>query len=260
MSQLEISGQKFHVVHEGEGSPIVFLHGFPLDHSMWKHQRADFKKSHRVIIPCLRGFGESPTQIDAVSLAGHADDLNAILDRLGIREPVVLCGLSMGGYIAFRFWEKYAARVKSLILCDTKATADTEEAAKGRLATADKVLQRGSEVMAEGMLPKLFAKETPPDVIEETKRVIVATSPKTIAAALRALAARPDSTPLLASINVPTLAIVGEHDAITKPEDMEAMTNGISGAKLVRIPNAGHMAPLEQPAAVKAAIRSFLGR
>jgi len=258
VSTLQINGNPFHLIDEGDRTPLVLIHGFPLDHSMWRQQRAEFASTHRVIIPDLRGFGQSAPATDVISLQDHADDLNALLDQIGVSEPVVLCGLSMGGYIAFRFWEKYSNRVRALILCDTKAAADSTEAAQGRIATADKVLQQGAQVMVDGMLPKLFAPHAAPAIVEETKQVILATPPKTIAAALRALATRPDSTPLLATITVPTLVLAGEHDVIIKPDEMQAMAGKIPGAQFVSIPNAGHMAPLEQPAAANAAIRQFL--
>lgn len=261
MSLLEIAGNRFHVIHEGDGTPFVMLHGFPLDHSMWNHQRTEFKASHRVIIPDLRGFGTSKATTQAASLVDHADDVAQILDRLHVTQPVILCGLSMGGYIAFRFLEKYADRVSKLILCDTKSAADSSEAAQGRLTTAEKVLKDGSKVVADAMVPKLFD----PDLnirlkpaMEEVRRVILVSPPKTVAAALRALAARPDSTPLLAKIAVPTLAIVGEHDAITSADEMKKMASAIPKSEFVVIPHAGHMSPLEQPAAVNAAMRTFL--
>jgi pimeloyl-ACP methyl ester carboxylesterase len=258
VSTLDIAGNRFHLIDEGDQTPLVFLHGFPLDHTMWKQQRAAFQATHRVIIPDLRGFGQSTAAVDAISLADHADDLNAMLDQLGVHEPIVLCALSMGGYIAFRFWEKHAGRVQKLILCDTKSAADSTEAAKGRIDLAEKVMQRGAEVMADAMLPKFFAPDVDSAIVEETKQTILQTSPKTIAVALRAMATRPDSTPLLGSINVPTLVIVGEHDTITKPDEMQSLAAAIPGAEFVQVPDAGHMAPLEQPAVVNEAIRKFL--
>src|SRR5262245_61567482 len=146
---ITISGNPFHLIDEGRGTPIVFLHGFPLSHAMWKRQRAEFSATHRVIIPDLRGFGQSTAKTQAASLADHADDVATLLDRLEIHEPVVLCGLSMGGYIAFRFLEKHSRRLRGLILCDTKSAADSPEAAQNRRALADKVLKEGSQVAAE---------------------------------------------------------------------------------------------------------------
>ncbi len=261
MSLLDIAGNRFHVIHEGDGPPIVFLHGFPLDHTMWNHQRAEFKSGHRVIIPDLRGFGQSKATTQAASLADHADDVAQILDRLHIKEPVTLCGLSMGGYIAFRFLEKYPARIAKLILCDTKSAADSPEAAQNRLTTAEKVLKEGSKVVADAMVPKLFDADMKirlKPAMEEVRQVILASPPETVAAALRAMAARPDSTPQLSGIRVPTLVIVGEHDVITPLDEMKTMSAAIPHAEFVVIPRAGHMSPLEQPAPVNAAIRKFL--
>lgn len=259
MSIVEIAGNRFAVIDEGTGTPIVFVHGFPLSSAMWKHQLAEFQTTHRVIIPDLRGFGESTTSgQEATSLAMHADDLAALLDRLVVTEPIVLCGLSMGGYVAFRFWQQHAKRVRALILCDTKATADTEEAAKNRLAMADRVIHEGSQIAADAMLPKLFDAATPQSVIDETYQVMRTTNPRTVAAAQRAMAARPDSTPLLKTITVPTLVIAGAEDQLIKPDEMQAMAAAIPNSQFVTIPHAGHMAPLEQPAAVNAAIQTFL--
>lgn len=259
MSIMEIAGNHFHVIDEGAGTPLLFVHGFPLSSAMWKFQQAEFRTTHRVIIPDLRGFGQSTTiGQDATSLTMHADDLAAILDRLSIKEPVNLCGLSMGGYIAFRFWQQHARRVRSLILCDTKAAADTADAAKNRLLMADRVVHEGSQIAADAMLPKLFNSATPKEIIDETYQVMRSTRPRTIAAAQRAMASRPDSTPLLKTISVPTLVIAGDEDHIIQPDEMKAMAAAIPNSQFVTIPLAGHMAPLEQPAAVNAAIRNFL--
>ncbi|MFO0917904.1 MAG: alpha/beta fold hydrolase [Planctomycetaceae bacterium] len=258
---LVTSTGRFHVVDEGEGSTLVFVHGFPLSHAMWKHQPAEFSRTHRVIIPDLRGFGQSTATTPIASLSDHADDLAQLLDQLQIQEPIVLCGLSMGGYIAFRFLEKYPARLRGLILCDTKATPDTPEAAQNRRNMADQVLEQGSQIIVDAMLPKLFSSETQksqPQIIDETRRVMKSTAPEAIAAAQRAMAARPDSTPQLARISVPTLVVVGESDALATPAEMAAMAAAIPGAKFEQIPLAGHLAPLEQPAVVNAVMRTYL--
>jgi pimeloyl-ACP methyl ester carboxylesterase len=263
VSLLEIQGNKFYVVHEGDGPPLVFLHGFPLSHGMWKYQRAEFKATHRVIIPDLRGFGKSIAAADPMSLDDYADDLAAILDRLHVGKPVVLCGLSMGGYIAFRFVERHSDRLRALILCDTKAVADSREATANRTAMADRVLTEGPRIAVEAMLPRLFdaeAKNREPALIDEIRDGILASSSRTIAAAQRAMAIRPDSTPLLRQIAVPTLVLVGEHDVLSPPAEMQALASEIPGSEFVVIPHAGHLAPLEQPAAVNAAIQAFLER
>lgn len=263
MSFLEIDGHRCYVIHEGDGPPFVMLHGFPLDHSMWQAQRTAFKSTHRVVIPDLRGFGKSLGGTPIAALADHADDLAHLLDRLRIRQPVILCGLSMGGYIAFRFLERYPSRVAKLILCDTKALADSAEAAANRLAMAEKVLQEGSRIVVAAMSSRLFGtwvREQQPKIMDEIRDVMLATLPETIAAAQRAMAARPDSTPLLATITVPTLVLVGEQDLISPPDEMRAMAAAIPGSEFAVIPQAGHMAPQEQPLAVNGVIRKFLNR
>lgn len=255
------------VLAEGKGPPIVFLHGFPLDHSMWESQIDSFASSYRVIAPDLRGFGGSslPTNEPekAVStMAEMADDLVQNLEFLEIQEPIVLCGLSMGGYVAFEFWRRHRTRLAGLILCDTRAAADTPEAAQGRLDTAAKVLAAGNtEALTEGMIPKLFAPltiEKQPDIVTKMRERMLATSPAGAAAALRGMAERIDFRPKLANIELPTLAIVGEHDAISPPDEMRAFVKQIPEATLEVIPRAGHMAPMENPGPVNAAIRRFL--
>lgn len=255
------------VCAEGKGPPIVLLHGFPLDHSMWESQFDSFASSYRVIAPDLRGFGGStlPTedQDKAVStMAEMADDLVEDLEFLEVNEPIVLCGLSMGGYVALEFWRRHRTRLAGLILCDTRAAPDTPEAAKGRHETAAKVLAAGNtESLTEGMIPKLFAPltiEKQPDIVEKMRQRMLATTPAGAAAALRGMAERIDFRPKLAEIALPTLVIVGEHDAISSPEEMRSFAEQIPEATFEVIPRAGHMAPLENPGPVNAAIRRFL--
>jgi pimeloyl-ACP methyl ester carboxylesterase len=191
-----------------------------------------------------------------------ADDLAGLLDALGIDERVVFCGLSMGGYIAWEFWRKHAARLRGLILCDTRATADTREAASGRLETAERVLQEGLGFLADTMVPKLLAPETlgtRPEIAAAVRKVILANDPRGIAAALRGMAERPDSTPLLAQITCPTLVLVGQQDGLSSPDQMQTLARQIPSAQFVTIRNAGHLPPVEAPAETTAAIEAFLG-
>jgi len=252
--------------HGGETSsrpPILLVHGFPLDHTMWQAQLDVYSPTHRVIAPDLRGFGNSTVTDGVVSMRQMADDLNALLEALEVKQSVVLCGLSMGGYVAFEFLRHYAPRVRALILCDTRSAADTPEAAANRHKTAAVALSHGALPVAEGMLPKLIAPASltgKPHVVEALNRMMRATDPRGMAAALRGMAARADSTPLLASSRVPTLVIVGEHDAITSVAEMQQMAAGFPDARFVKIPDAGHMAPMESPTAVNAAMGEFLGK
>ena len=216
-----------------------------------------------MLAPDLRGFGRSAAGPGEVaSMEQMADDLAALLDALGIGAPVVLCGLSMGGYIALAFWKKYRARLRGLVLCDTRAGADTPEAAAARRRTAGRVLREGPAVLVETMLPRLLAPETlagDPPVVGQLRSMMAAGDRRGVAAALHGMAQRQDFTPLLPTIDCPTLLIVGREDAISSPAEMARMARAIPGARLVEIPAAGHMAPLERPAEVNAALLQFLG-
>lgn len=261
MPTLQVGEIPMHYVEQGTGTPLLLVHGFPLDHSMWEHQIAAFSQTHRVIAPDLRGFGGTPAVPETVMLEQYADDLAHLLDALGMGEPVVFCGLSMGGYIAWQFWNKYASRLARLILCDTRSAADNGETAMGRLRTAEQVEQQGLDGLIETMKKKLFAPQTAteqPEVIARTEQMMRGASREGVAAALRGMAVRADMTSRLSEIRVPTLLLGGALDAITPPQEMQEVAAAIPGARWVEIPNAGHMAPLEQPAAVNRAIAEFL--
>jgi pimeloyl-ACP methyl ester carboxylesterase len=194
-------------------------------------------------------------------MADFADDLVALLDALQISEPVVFCGLSMGGYVAFQFWRKHADRLRAMILCDTRAVADTPEAAAARAAMADRVLREGPAPLMETMLPRVLGATTRrqrPDLVENVRQVMLATDPRGLAAASRGLAERPDMTASLPQIGCPTLVVVGSEDAVSGPAEMRGIAEAIPGARFVEIPSAGHLAPLEKPAVVNAAIAEFL--
>ena len=161
MKSLSVNGAELWYLDRGAGRPLLLVHGFPLDHTMWAGQIESLASQCRVIAPDLPGFGRSPPGgNDTATMEQFADDLAALLDGLGIREPAVVCGLSMGGYIALQFWRKYAARLAGLILCDTRATADTPEAAAARQTMAARVLREGTAPLVETMLPKLLAETT----------------------------------------------------------------------------------------------------
>jgi 3-oxoadipate enol-lactonase len=203
MKNVAVNGVTLATHDEGTGSPILFVHGFPLSHSMWQPQIFAFAGDHRVIAPDLRGFGRSDVTEGTVTMEQHADDLADLLDELNVDEPVVLCGLSMGGYVAWQFQQKYRERLRGLILCDTRATADTPEGVENRKRLAKMVVENGSEAVASVMLPNLFSPKTgdrDPAVIDELRAIIVATSPQGIAAASLGMAERPDVTPLLPGI------------------------------------------------------------
>lgn len=262
LNKQKVSGVELAYVDQGAGPVVVLVHGFPLDHSMWDAQIAALAGRHRVIAPDLRGFGRSQATGGVATMQQMADDIAGLLDALAIREPVSFCGLSMGGYVAWQFWARHGARLARLALCDTRAIADTPDAAAGRRKLADQVLSEGPAPVWQAMREKLFAPRTlaeQPEIAAAQERVTLATSAAGIAAALHGMAERPDMTARLAEIDLPTLVLVGEHDAISGPAEMRGIAESIRGARLAIIPAAGHMTPLENPAAVTQALAEFLG-
>lgn len=256
-----VNGVRLALVDRGFGTPLVLAHGFPMDHAMWNAQIDSLSKSHRVIAVDLRGFGQSEATDYPTTMEQFADDLTAVLDARRVNEPVVLCGLSMGGYIAFAFWRRYAARLRGLILCDTRAEADSPETVAARRATAQRVLVEGAGVLVEGMAARLFAKATPqnqPELVEELRCMAERCSARGLAAASLGMALRPDSTAILGEIRCPTLVIVGQEDAISPPEEMRGIAGTIPNTQFVEVPGAGHLSPMERPAEVNAAIETFL--
>ncbi|MGA2797049.1 MAG: alpha/beta fold hydrolase [Thermoguttaceae bacterium] len=262
MKTFSLNGTNLSFVDRGAGAAILFVHGFPLDHSMWDGQIEALSARYRVIAPDLRGFGQSGVSEGVVTMDQFAGDLAALFDFSGI-DKVILCSLSMGGYIALEFWRKYAKRLRALILCDTRVVSDAPEAAANRFVVAERVLREGSNTVADAMIPKLFdpiTLEKRPDLVEKIKQVINRTDPRGIAAAARGMAQRADFTADLPRIGCPALVIVGHSDAISPAAEMQAFSKAIPNAEFKIIPQAGHMAPLEQPQAVNAAIERFLER
>jgi 3-oxoadipate enol-lactonase len=255
-------GVRHFLIDEGDGPPLVFVHGFPLDHSLWDAQRREFRTHYRVLAPDLRGFGRSEVAVELPGgLDDFADDLAAILDAVDVRQPITLCGLSMGGYIALAFWRRHRSRIDRLVLCHTKSTADSPEAAAQRVDLATKVLQDGPRVVAEAMMPRLFGSRTnedQPAVVDRVRHVMLATTSRGIAAAQHAMARRPDSTGQLPEMALSTLVICGAEDRISTPEEMRSMAGLLPHSQYVEIPGAGHLSPLEKPAQFNAALRPFL--
>lgn len=255
------NGLSFSLDLAGQGPPILFVHGFPLNRHMWVNQTTALAATHRIIAPDLRGFGQSSPPPAVMTMDAYADDLAALLDALGISEPITYCGLSMGGYIAFAFARRHRDRLARLILFDTKAAADPPEKVAERERTAEEVLRLGVAGLALGMprsLLGLRSLASRPHVAAFVGRTILEAPRQSVAAALRGMAARPDSTGLLSTLDVPTLVLCGEQDAISPPAEMRAMTDLLPNATFVEIPHAGHLAPLENPSAANDAFRRFL--
>lgn len=260
MKALAVNGAEIHYADRGDGAPLLLVHGFPLDHSMWDAMNPS-AAAVRAIAPDLPGFGLSPPRGETATMEQFADDLAGLLDALEIDEPVVFCGLSMGGYIALQFERKYRRRLRGLVICDSRAAADSPAAAQTRGLLAERVLREGVDPIIETMTPRLLAEKTKrenPRLIERLRRMMAASDRRGVAAALRGMAARPDMTAAIAEISCPTLLVVGDEDVLTPPAEMRSMAETIPGARFVEIPGAGHLAPLEAPAAVAAALAEFL--
>lgn len=239
----------------GEGTPILWIHGFPLASSIYEHQLAIRRVRH--VMPDLPGFGQSRPQGAEMSIDDYARMCIELLDHRGI-DRAILAGLSMGGYICFAMARLAPERMRGLILIDTRETADTEEARKGRYESIEKVKKEGVAPIVESMLPKMLTSAAPADMVARVREIMSSSSPEGVIAALRAMATRPDSTPLLSKIQVPTLIIVGEEDTITPPSDSERMTAAISGSRLARIEGAAHLSNYEKAAEVNRAVATFV--
>ena len=257
----QINGLDFAYTDQGKGTPILFIHGYPLNKSMWDPQAKDISGTFRVITVDLRGHGESSAPLWFSTMEMFADDLRALLDHLSIKKAVI-AGFSMGGYVAFAFYRKYRDRVQGLVLADTRPQADSPEGKQGRFKTAQTAQKDGASAIAEAMLPKLLTPktiETRSELVQKARQIMIGSPVNGIAADLMAMAERPDSLALLSEIQCPTLIIVGEQDGLTSPADAKLMAEKIKGATLEVIPNAAHLSNLEQPEAFNRAVRKFLG-
>jgi pimeloyl-ACP methyl ester carboxylesterase len=253
---------RLHVQDVGTGPIIVLLHGFPFDHAMWENQLHAWP-GFRVIAPDFRGYGQSELPQNTVYLVDDlADDVLDTLDALGVSQPVILGGLSMGGYVALSIAERHPERLRALMLMDTRAGADSPEAASNRIIAAEQVSTSGETgPFLAAMLPKLVGPETRdnrPDVMSQIDAMMQRAPAQAIAATLLGLATRPDRTAILPQIAMPTLVLVGEDDAITPPAEAYSMAEVIPDVTLAVIPQAGHLAPLENPQLTNTAIELFL--
>lgn len=260
-----INGFKLAYLDQGTGPTVLLVHGFPMDRTLWDLQVAALAERYRVIVPDLPGFGESdPVKPEELSIAGMADMLAGLLDALEVTEPITLAGLSMGGYVVMDFMRRYADRVDRLAFFDTRPSTDPPEGLKNREKTAELALTEGEagvQKIVEGMIPKLFSPtsiEQKPELVEAMRQKMLTTRPASIAAASLAMAQRHDSTESVASITLPTLVVVGEHDVPSPPEAMQAMADSMANATFVQLPDAGHLTPLEQPELVNKALLEFL--
>jgi pimeloyl-ACP methyl ester carboxylesterase len=243
----------------GTGLPVVFLHGFPHNRSLWTPQVHGLVDRARCVAPDLRGFGET-TVAGPYSMDQYADDVASLLDALRI-ERAVVAGLSMGGYVAFSLWRRHRSRVRALVLADTRAGADSDVARGKRDEMIAMALGRGSGAVAEAMITGMVGKGTrarSPEVVDEVQRMLACAPVDGIIGALEALKSRVDSTPTLATIDVPTLIVVGEEDVLTPVAESRTMHEGIRGSVLEIIGGAGHVSNVERPAAFNHVLSEFL--
>jgi 3-oxoadipate enol-lactonase len=258
--RLMVHGVNLAVEVRGEGPAVLLVHGYPLDRTMWRAQ-LDGLDGYQRVAPDLRGMGQSDAPDLGYGINIYAADLAALLDALGIEE-VVLCGLSMGGYIGFEFLRHWRSRVRGLVLMDTRADADSAEERRARDAAAATAREGGAEAIADAMLPKLLSPSTlneHPDTVERVRQMIVSTPVAGIVGALAAMRDRPDSESLLSTLgDIPTLVLVGEADSVTPPDRARALAKAIPGARLAIVPGAGHLPPLEQPLEVTRQLREFI--
>ncbi len=246
----------------GSGPPVVLLHPFPANHNLWKPAAQALTTRYRVILPDLRGHGESGVGDGPATMEKHAADIARVLDHEEVRRAAFV-GVSIGGYALFEFWRKYRARVDALVLCNTKAQADTPEARAVRLQAATFVLERGTELFFGSMIPKLMGKttrDTRPDLVEGALRMMRTMSPEDVAMVQRGMAERQDSVETLKTINVPSMLVTGDEDILTGVGEAELMRQNISGSEIKLIAKAGHYSPWEQPEEVGKLLREFLDR
>ena len=244
----------------GDGPAVVLLHPFPVNHNFWLPVAESLATRYRVILPDLRGHGDSEVGEGPATMQKHAADIVRVMDDCGVgRAPLV--GVSIGGYVIFELWRQQRARVTALVLSNTKAGVDSAEARAARLQSANDVLERGTEPFFEAMLAKVFGKTTHelrPDLVDHALIMMDKMSPEDVAQVQRGMAERPDSVDTLKTINVPTLLLTGDEDSLTGVNEAELMRQHIAGSRLSVIPRAGHYAAWEQPAETARLLRQFL--
>ena len=244
----------------GSGAPVVLLHPFPTNHNFWDSCAPHLESRFQLIIPDLRAHGESAPGQGAATMEKHAADLTALCDELKLGRAI-FAGVSIGGYVLFEFWRQARERVAALILSNTRAASDSPEQRAAREKSIEDVRQRGPTPFIDAMLPKMLSESTissRPDRVEDARALMTRMSVQGITAALSGLAVRPDSTPTLATINVPTLVIGADEDVLTPLPEAELMQKAIVGSRLEVVPKAGHYAALEQPEYWAKAARRFL--
>lgn len=240
------------------GPTLVLLHAFPLDREMWRPQLAALAGTARVLAVDLPGFGRTPLPATPWTVDSAAEQVGGLLDTLGLTGRIVVGGLSMGGYVAMAFARRFPDRLAGLILADTRAEPDDAAAKEGRAKMIALARKDGAAAVVDAMLPKLLSEKATPAVKDAVRAMGLRQTQEGVTAALAALRDRSDAAPGLDQVSVPTLVIVGEHDAVTPPTLAAAMAGRVYGSELVTIPNAGHLSNLENPEVFNSAVIRFL--
>ena len=244
----------------GDGPPVVLLHPFPVNHRFWLPVVERLSPQYRLVMPDLRGMGDSAPGDGPATMAKHAEDVRRVCDDARIGKAV-LVGVSIGGYILFEFWRRFRERVTALGFCNTRAGADTDEGRKAREDSAKQIEERGTEVFIDASLPRLLGETTRrnrPDLVADARRIAATAPAKGLIANQLGMAARPDSIPILATIDVPTLCVGGTEDIPAPTAEIERIHHGIRGSKLRIISQAGHLAAFERPEEFAEILRDFL--
>jgi 3-oxoadipate enol-lactonase len=237
---------------------ILLIHAFPVDASMWSAQVEALSDEHTVLAPSLPGFGGTPSVGDVMTMDAAADFLSGELDQSGVDRAVV-CGLSMGGYVAFSLWRRHRDRVAGLVLANTRAEPDDDAAKERRRTVAEKARNEGSEAIAQSP-PPLLSEDASEDLWDRVKGWIRAQPGESIAAASLGLAEREDSRPILGEIEVPTAVVTSSGDTLIPPDVSSPMAEAIPEADLVILDGAGHLSNLEDPQGFNTALRAVLSR
>jgi len=259
---IQIRGINIALEDRGAGLPLLFIHGYPLNRHIWDPQIEVLADAARVIAHDLRGHGDSSASTGPHSMELLADDCQALLEALGVTAPVVLCGLSMGGYVTFAFFRKYPEKVAGLILAATRAGEDSPEGKANRDKAAEMARQGGAGAIAESMLPKMLSPKSyveRPELVQRVSEIMQSTSLNGILGDLVGMKSRPDSTPTLRQIDRPTMILHGSDDQLIPLSEAKVMQKAIPLARLQIIPDAGHLLNMEQPQLFNAVVREFLG-
>jgi pimeloyl-ACP methyl ester carboxylesterase len=253
-----VNGTMLYYREAGEGRLAVFIHGFPLDHSVWLDQLSGLGHVRRCVAVDLRGFGRSDPVVEStLTMEVFADDIAALVEALGSDQADIV-GISMGGYVALALWELRPSLVRSLTLLDTRAVADSVEGKAARQALIDKLLDEGRAEVASELVPSLLAPNPPASVQARVRSMVEGTRYETMVAAIQGMRDRPDRSGLLPTISVPSLVGGGEQDLLTPASGVRAMARQIPGARTVIVPDAGHLPPIERPSSINEALIELL--